>query len=375
MKILHVIQSLDPKLGGLPAALKGLIAVENELGINHDILSTISNFEEKDFPNSRFFLFSKTFPKRFNKSKQALHFLKDNIRKYDLLVIHSVWTLIGYESARIAKRFNVPYVIWPHGSLDPFDLQKKSMLKKILGPIFIRSLLSNASYVCNTSQIEANKLETYNSDVIKKVLPLPIIIESVNGSRDRFRENYNYKKEDFVLLFLSRINYKKGLNIIVEALSKIQEKYPYVKLFIAGSGDKTYLNKLKDWIVDYKLQDKVILGGQLSGQNKADAFLGSDLFVLPSLNENFGLAIFEALYYGLPVMISNNVYTWQEIVKNSAGWVCDYSVESFSEKLIQILHDRPDIEEKKKQSLIFAKKYTPGGLMNIYMQFYSKYTN
>ncbi|MDF1613099.1 glycosyltransferase [Stygiobacter electus] len=373
MRILHVIQSLDPKLGGLPAALRGLIAVENELDIRHDILSTHSEYGENDFPNSKIYLYNKTFPKRFNRSKEALKFLKKNIKDYNLLIIHSVWTLIGYESVRIVREFQVPYIIWPHGSLDPFDLQKKSLLKKILGPIFIKPLLSNSAAVCCTSQIEAEKLETYKSKPYKKVLPLPIIIDQVKGSRVRFRENYNYKKDDFVLLFLSRINYKKGLNIIVEGLSKIQAEYPFVKLFIAGSGDKTYLNKLKDWVIEYKLQDKVIIGGQLAGQDKADAFLGSELFVLPSMNENFGIAIFESLYSNLPVLISNNVYLWKDIVENGAGWVCGYSIESFSNELLKIVNNRNDYEYKKKQCSIFAKKYIPDRLSDSYFQFYSTF--
>jgi len=98
--------------------------------------------------------------------------------------------------------------------------------------------------------------------------------------------------------------------------------------------------------------------------------LGSDLFVLPSMNENFGLAIFEALYYGMPVLISKNVYLWEDIVKGGVGWVCDYSVESFREKLVQILHHNEDIENKKKQGPIFSKKYTPESLTDTYRQFY-----
>jgi len=101
--------------------------------------------------------------------------------------------------------------------------------------------------------------------------------------------------------------------------------------------------------------------------------LGSDLFVLPSMNENFGLAIFEALYYGMPVLISKNVYLWEDIVKGGVGWACDYSVQSFSEKLIEVLQGRADFESKKKQGLVFANKFTPESLANTYMQFYRNF--
>ncbi|MEW6557768.1 MAG: glycosyltransferase [Elusimicrobiota bacterium] len=372
MKVLHVIQSLDPNLGGLPTALKGLIALENEIQVNHDILSSHSNFEEADFYNTGFFLFKKSFPKRFNRSKGAIQFLKKNICEYDLLVVHSVWTLIGYASAKIAKENNIPYILWPHGSLDPFDLKKKSILKKLLGPIFIKSLLDYATAICCTSQKEIEKLETYNSDAAINVLPLPIIIDQIEGSRERFRKKYNYQEGDFVLLFISRINYKKGLNIIVEGFSRIHEEFPFLKLFIAGSGDKDYLNKLHSWIKFYNLQNKVIYSGMVLQQEKADAFLGGDLFVLPSMNENFGLAIFEALYYGLPVLISKNVYLWQDIVENGGGLACDYSVESFCEKIKEFLYDRNEYLRMKKKSTMLAKEYLPTNLASNYKLFYSK---
>ena len=288
-------------------------------------------------------------------------------------MIHTIWGGFQVKAAQILHKNNIPFMIWPHGSLDPFDLQKKHYLKKLLGPIVIRQMLDKSKAVICTAKREAEKIEMYGSKTALKILPLPVSPSGKNGKRDNFRHKHYLGDNDFVLLFLSLIYYKKGLGILIPAIKKLSIYYPNIKLVIAGADLNGYEKKVRGWIRKYCLEDNVIMTGFLSGQDKYDAFAGSDCFVLPSMNENFGIAVVEALNASLPVLISRNVYIWEEIIASGGGWVCDYSVESLAESIKSILENPSDLKNKKDRAVYSARQFSPENLKPLYKNFYEEF--
>lgn len=376
MKILHIIPNINAKMGGSVYAVINILMLEKNMGIRSTVLSIKAdgldlNMLELATVN----ILNPSFPKRFSRSKEANKWLSKNASAYDLAVIHTIWGALPIEASHILNRRQVPFVIWPHGGLDPFDLQKKKYLKKILGPILIRPMLDKSAAIVCTARLEAERIERYGAKSKTKVLPLPINPLPIVGNRKNFRNKFSLSDNDFVFLFLSLLYYKKGLNLLIPAVKKVSTRYPNIKLIIAGSDLGGYEKKVRAGIQKYKLKDRVIMPGFLSGQDKYDAFAGSDCFVLPSMNENFGIAVVEALSAGLPVLISDNVYIWKEIIEEGGGWVCNYSLESLIDSITYILKSPSDLKNKKENSKRSAQLFSPEKLKASYNQFYQQISN
>jgi len=374
MKVLHIIPNIAAKMGGTAYAVINILAIEKSIGTKSTVISINSDGVDAElFESANLVALTASFPKRFLFSRSAGHWLEENARNYDIAVIHTIWGGLQIKAAQILYRLNVPFMIWPHGSLDPFDLRKKHLLKNLFGPVLVRSMLNKSKAVVCTAKREAERIEMYGAKTIPTVLPLPVPLSGKTGHQDRFRRKHHLGDDNFVLLFLSLMYYKKGLCILIPALKKLVSDYPNVKLVIAGSDLNGYEKKVRGWIQEYHLEDSVIMTGFLSGQDKCDALAGSDCFVLPSMNENFGIAVVEALNASLPVLISRNVYIWEEIIESGGGWVCDYSVESLAESIKKILEDPLDLKSKKERAIYAAKQFSPESLKPLYRNFYEAF--
>lgn len=378
IKTLHIIEGIDKTLGGLPYALSSILGMEHELGISNTILSLSQNSMQMDnlsFKHSEIVLFSTSFPKRFRNSKRCIKWLKNNVKNYDLVVFHSVWSILHIRGANIAKKNNIPYVIWPHGSLDPFDLKKKSFFKKLLGPLFIKMFLSNAEYICCTTNIEIDQIECYGAKInlIELSLPIDKLIKCDNLDKLNFKEKWSLEDDYIIFLFLSRIDYKKGLEKVVYALSNLPaDNLNKVKVIIAGKGELIYVNKIKKLVKDFNLTETFIFTGHIVGKEKTSAFEVSDVFLLPSENENFGIVLVEALNSKLPVLITKNVYIWEKIVEYDAGWICENNYKSLSETILYIVENR-DYLNKKQNTRKAGNQYSIHELKKTYRKFYEKF--
>ena len=363
-------------MGGTVYAVVNILMLEKNMGIRSTVLSI-----KADEPDPNLFEFAtvkilrSSFPTRFSRSKDANKWLSKNAPDYDLAMIHTIWGALPIEASRILNSLQVPFVIWPHGGLDPFDLQKKKYIKKILGPILIGPMLDKSAAIVCTASLEAERIERYGAKSKPKVLPLPINPLPLEGNRQKFRKKFSLGDNDFVFLFLSLLYYKKGLNLLIPAIKKVSISYPNIKLIIAGSDLGGYEKNVRAWIQKYELKDRVIMPGFLSGQDKQDAFAGSDCFVLPSMNENFGIAVVEALSAGLPVLISDNVYIWKEIIEEGGGWVCTYSIESLIDSITDTLKSPSDLKNKKENTKRAAQLFSQEKLQASYDQFYQEISN
>ena len=372
MKVLHVIEGIDSRLGGLPAAMFSINKLEKELNIYSHILS-ISNDETDVIYHNIYHLFPSSFPKRFNKSSRAMNWLEDHIDEFDLIIIHGFWNFLCIQTALIAFNKKKKYVIWPHGSLDPFDLRKKKMLKDVVGKLICSKILQNAYTLCFTSLQESLRVETYGAIINKTILPLPVdSVEYGQPSDIDFRNKYAIKTNEFVFLFLGRINYKKGLDFLIEATKKICVDYKSIKILIAGYDNTEYGQICKDLVNSFNLDSIITFCGELKGSEKSIAFQICNCFVLPSLNENFGIAVIEALQHSLPVIISDNVYTWKEIESMQGGWVCHANTESLIDSMKLVLSDKDDYVRKKLSAKAAGDFFLPKNLIKLYENFYSQ---
>jgi glycosyltransferase involved in cell wall biosynthesis len=160
-----------------------------------------------------------------------------------------------------------------------------------------------------------------------------------------FRSKHSEMSNKVLVLFLGRFHQKKGLELLIYAFAAVSERCPKAHLVLAGSGDLEYVSSLIQIISDLGLTNCSTVTGQLSEDDKLSALADSDLFVLPSHGENFGIAVVEAMASGLPVLISDKVGIWPTVVESDAGIVTVCDAAKIADAIVLIVNN-PDLREK-----------------------------
>ena len=376
MKLLHVIGGYDIKSGGTYTALVSLVKMFEKLGHTNSIIATGSDHSSNGTTNTDVICFDRSFPKKFRKSKKAKNWLRENIVNYDAVIVHEIWGGIGLDACLLAMKNHVKYYVWPHGSLDPFDLQKKKYIKKILGKVFVNRVLKNAQYICCTSEKEKQVIDcfgTVSDNIISLPLPVDFCLEDEIGKPRPSLITPELPADAFAFLFFSRINYKKGLDLFLRAFAQcLAEKLikDNCYLLIAGSGTPEYENYIDNLITELNLKAHVVKLGLVTGNDKLKVYKNAHIFILPSLNENFGLSVIESLQSGTPVLISDNIYIHEELFADAApGWLCQYDIDNLKRKIVEstFVQAKEQVAAKK-----VGQKFTTSSLLPVYKEAFNE---
>ena len=325
LRVLHVKADVNPEGGGSVTAIMSAIRSSLLSGHSATLLSTRLLHEDhhialaRESPDAAIVILPRARSHTYSPTGSLWNWLERNIRLFDVVVIHEVFSFPAVAAAHWARRAGVPYVIRPHGSLDPYDMRKHSRLKTLLRPVFGR-YLQNSAGIWLTAQKEAERAVTYGVAVPRFVSVLPVPRPEFVGRPDAFRARVGAAPSDFVWLFLGRLDRKKGLERTIAAYSAVRR--PSSWLVIAGSGDPEYERELR---MASCADPSIVFLGFVRGQERADAFAGADLFVLHSDNENFGLAPVEALHHGLPSLLSDQVFVSDLLADCAAASVVSVS--------------------------------------------------
>jgi len=366
MKILQIVPSISLVYGGPSQMVLGLSSALAELGIEVTIATTNSNGDVGQAPlnvplgtpiaqNGYEILYFRCSPfRRYKFSIDLLHWLANSAQNYDLAHIHALFSPVSSCSAAIARSRQLPYILRPLGTLDPADLQKKHHLKRLYAAVLERPNLSGAAAVHFTSDQEAKTSERFNTLTRDLVIPLGVSLQASGSSP--IRAKFGIPEEKPVLLFMSRIDPKKGLDLLLPALENLDRDFHFV---LAGGNpqDPGYETKIRDRIQSSPLQDKTSIVGFITGNEKTALLQAADLFVLPSYYENFGIAVAEAMSVGTPVVISDQVHIWQEIERSQSGWICRCDVESLTQTLKAAIHDRAERLRRGKNAQTHAQTH------------------
>lgn len=349
MKILHVIPAVAPQYGGPSKVVVTICQNLNNNGIEAKIVTTNAGFPKNKYPLNKKFeyegietiFFNKQLSESFKYSRPLENWLNKNVSKYDLVHIHAIFSHSSIAASNACIKSKVPYILRPLGSLDPWSLNQRKRLKKILFKLYVTKMINNASMIHYTTQTEQELAERKISNKSGFIIPLSLD-DSFLNFRNGLEILKKYKIEEPYILFLSRIHHKKGLEFLIKAFNKLvdNERFKYLKLIIAGDGQKDYVEEIK------KIADKnIFFTGWLNDYEKKALISNSKLLVLPSYQENFGLCLIEALAMKVPVLTTKNVNLWKEIISATAGWICDPNADSIYNLLIEILEN----EEKRKE--------------------------
>ena len=360
MNILHVIAGMDPKLGGVCQGLRTIATGLEEEGMHNEVITM-------DVPGASFFATDNFKIHAIGPGKGAwcynpklIPWLIENLQSFDTVIIHGIWLYHDYavqkavrylKRQKTAKETKIPKVfVFPQGMLDPYFQQASGRRLKALRnwaywKLVEGKVINEADGLLFTAETERQLAHVPFSPYYPKsesvvgmgVEPPPACS---SGLRNAFLQKCPEVQSSPYILFLSRIHEKKGVDLLVEAYANAMrvigstEELP--KLVIAGPGLETlYGRKIQQFVSNSEvIKSSVFFPGMLEGEAKWGAFYGCEAFALTTHQENFGIAIAEALACSKPVLISNKTNIWREIESSGGGLVADDTKEGVNNMLL-----------------------------------------
>ncbi len=370
MKILHVIPSMDPKTGGVCQAVRTMIKFATDQHHLHEVVC----LDEK---NSGV-LESDTFNiHALGKGVTAWHYnnsltpwLIKNLPIYDKVIVHGLWQYQSFAIVRALKELKdarPKLFVMPHGMLDPYfqrakDRRLKAVRNLIFWQLVEQHLIRTVDGMLFTCEIERNLAQhTFRNFTPKAQYSVglgveepPLYTEEINNE---FDAAFPQLKDKPFLLFLSRIDPKKGVDLLIKAYLKLQSEGSNMPvLIIAGPGlDSPFGREMVTLAAE---NSSIQFVGMLTGNKKWGAFYRSEAFVLPSHQENFGISVVEALACGKPVIITNKINIYKEIDAGGAGIIIDDNqagIIAALEKWGQLLPQ--EINDLRKNAVLSYRKY------------------
>ena len=271
--------------------------------------------------------------------------LHTHIAEFDLVHVHGLYRFPPTYAAWLARKRQVPIIMTPHGAIDPFLYRQSSrslLLKRLWERWFDLPNLHGASAIHYTSEDERERASFLKLRAPSFVVPNGLEwARFVNlPARGAFRARLGIGDAPLVL-FLSRINFKKGLDLLIPAFAQVRARYPDAVLAIVGPDNEGYGAKVHGWVAEHRLQDAVRFVDHLEGEAVLQAYVDADVFVLPSYTENFGMVVAEALACATPVVISDQVNIHREVSGAGAGLVTRCDAGEVAEALCVLLADTP----------------------------------
>lgn len=375
-KILHVIASLAPRYGGPSEACLGLCRELARIGHCPTIYTTDidgrGRFDTSSIANlAHDGVMIRCFPVQtpwtLRWSAPLAKALREEISAYDIVHVHSMYVFTSLVTTHYARKYNIPYLVWPHGAMDPYIFERHRLRKSILEFLFERQNFASASAVHFNAREEMELASSTGFEFKGVVVPYGVDVADFYPPSER---SLRPKKS---ILFLGRLNFKKGLDLLARAFGSLARSRKDLELIIAGPDENNYQSKVKSWLAEEGVDGNCTFVGMLRGKKRLAAFQNADLFVLPSYSENFGIAVAEAMATGLPVVISDRVNIWREIAYAGAGLVVRCDAAELARALSTLL-DNPELRRsmgERGRQLVersFTWRIVAKELANLYEQ-------
>ncbi len=349
MKVLHVIPSISSALGGPTQVVLNLVKALRECGVDAEIATTNDNgsglldvplnqrIEYEQVPIWFLPRFSPPL-KEFIFSTELTRWLWQHIRDYDILDNHYLFSYASTCAGAIARWQGVPYTVRTMGQLAPWALAQSRLKKQAYTFLVERHNLNRAAAIHCTCVGEVEDVRNFGIHAPTLTLPLGVN-QPQDGSeaKQKLHDLYQIPPERPIILFLSRLHPKKRPDLLLYALSQLAQEYRDFHLILAGSGEQDYLSYLSELVVSLGLASRTSTSGFVTGRDKNLLLQGSDIFVLPSFSENFGIAVAEAMAAGLPVVVTPEVQISPEIMAADAGLVVAGDVAPLADAIAQLL--------------------------------------
>jgi glycosyltransferase involved in cell wall biosynthesis len=339
--ILHVIGSLSPADGGPPEAVRQFATIYRRIGDSMEVLCQDPPHASwlTDYPCPVHAL-GQRWLGRFGLSPAFWRWLHRNASRFDGIVMHGIWIFPNLAVRAAARKAGVDYGVFVHGALDPWFNKRYPLkhLKKLLYWPLQYPVLRDARAAIFTTPSERDLAATSFSPSQWNSVIIPYAIGEPEGDPAAqiaaFYQKIPALRDRRYLLFLSRIQQKKGCDLLIQAFARIAPLQPDLDLVMAGPDQVGWQQTLRTMAQELGIADRVHWPGMLSGDVKWGAFRAAEAFILPSHQENFGIAVVESLAVGRPVLISNQINIWEDVEREGVGLVETDTLEG-TEQLIR----------------------------------------
>lgn len=374
MKILHYIPSIDEKSGGVGAYMQLLARDLGKLCELHVV--THRGDEERKLENCKVHYISTNWCP-WNNCKQEFLILLNKLHP-DVFHTNSCWTLLSSLTAQWAKSAGYKVVYTPHGMLEPYALLRHFWTKKLPAILlFQKKGLRVSDMIHATAEMEKENLLKLGWNKNVTVVPNCIQIDQILSKYPDSLKGKEYVRcRSKMILFLSRVHPKKGVNFLIEAIARLKNELKGFTVKVAGPGEDAYLNELKALAEAKGVGEMIHFLGPVFGDAKWPLYREADVFVLPTYSENFGIVIAEALASGTPVITTFGT-PWEELNHFHCGWCTDIGTEPTVEALLKFL-TCSDIELQemgRRGRKLVEDKYTSVAIAKQFYEMYQQLAN
>jgi glycosyltransferase involved in cell wall biosynthesis len=389
LRILHALASVNPASGGPLEGVRQISKINKSFGHLPEILSLdapddpwVQKSEYKVHAMGPGFT-------AYGYCPRLADWLSANRKNYDVVIVNGIW---GYNAFGIWRALNgtdTPYYVYTHGMLDPWFKYRypwKHAKKWLFWPWAVFPVLRDARgvmFTCEEERLLARKsFWLYDCNEIVVNYGTPGVPDAGKNYAEIFLDKHPELKSYRRFVFLGRVHPKKGPDIILRTMARLEDKGLWdpatMKLIMAGPADGEYAAKLKKLTRELRLENSVVWTGILLGDLKWGALQCAEAFLLPSHQENFGIAVAESLSVGVPVLISKSVNIWAEIIGSGAGLADDDTVAGCERVWSQWMDLSPEERAAmgRQAEFCFQSHYTATQaarslLSNIYMAIHS----
>lgn len=326
LRLLHLIRSVDAVHGGPAEGVRQAVRSAQALGHGSEVLTLdapgdpcVARFPAPTHAVGR-------AHGNYGWTRQIDTWLHEHAPAYDALVVHGLWQYHGVAARRAALAAQRPYYVYPHGMLDPWFGRAhplKHAKKQLYWLAAEHAVLHDAEAVLFTTEEESRlALQSFRPYAARhEVLGYGLALDEVaeQARAEDFLQLHPALRGQRLLLFLGRLHTKKGCDLLIAAFAAVAQHHPQLHLVMAGPDSDGLRALLMQQALALGVHSRITWTGMLEGPAKWGALRAAEVFVLPSHQENFGIAVAEALAVGTPVLISKQVNIWPEIVAAGAG--------------------------------------------------------
>lgn len=260
--------------------------------------------------------------------------LFNRVTDYDVVQTNAIFSLTNIPAYWACQWLKVPYIMTPHGMLEPWALSYKAWKKRLFYQLLEKPALNKAQAIQVLASPEAENIKKLRVKSSLNVVPNGICSQDINKSIDKeiFYRQYPHTRDKNLIIFLGRIDPKKGLNLLARAFAKVRNLDPKSHLVIAGPDNIGFLPTVKGYFEAVNCQDAVTFTGMLTGDIKYAALNAANIYVAPSYSEGFSMSILEGMASGLPCIITTGC-NFPEAAAAKAAYIVDVDVEEIAQAL------------------------------------------
>lgn len=360
MRILHAISGINRENGGPPMVLAGLAAAQVRAGLDVSIAATWTSNPCPDVVadlQAKGIHVTHIGPAKnpLSRHPETPGILDRLAGQADVVHVHAMWEQIQHLACRAAWRRGVPYVVTPHGMLDPWNMSNRPWRKRFYLWWRMRANLKRAAALHFATTIERDAVARFKFGRASIIEPFGLDIDEFADlpAAGTFRAKYPQLGERRLIIFLGRLDYGKGLELLIPAFAKAASDDAAL-VIIGPDSHSGYRARVEEMVDQHGIRDRTLLTGMLSGRDKLSALVDGYLLAHPSFHENFGMVVPEALACGCPVIVSEEVYLHPQVTGANVGAVTKLEIGAVAAELTRWLADKSLRDQAAKHARTFA---------------------